>query len=210
MKRLTVFLYAILAGVCIGLGGTVFLACENQVIGAFLFSIGLFTICTNGLNLYTGKVLYLFDNKPDYLLNLAVIWMGNLLGVWLTAQTVRMTRVAPAYVEKAKALAEVKLGDSLLSLFLLAVLCNLLIFIAVDGYKNNPHEVGKYLALISGVMVFILCGFEHSVADMFYFSMAGVLWQPRTLLVVLIITLGNSLGGLIFPLSRRFVQKNAQ
>ena len=156
MKRLAVFLYAILAGVCIGLGGTVFLACENRVVGAFLFSVGLFTICTNGLNLYTGRVLYLFDNKPDYLLDLLVIWPGNLLGDWLTSLAVRMTRLAPAYVEKAQALAEAKLGDSLFSLFLLAVMCNLLIFIAVVGYKNNPHEVGKYLALILGVVVFIL------------------------------------------------------
>lgn len=210
MKRLSTFLYAVLAGVCIGLGGTVFLACENRVAGAIFFSVGLFTICTNGLNLYTGKVLYLFDNKPDYLLDLLIIWLGNLLGAWLTAQAVCLTRVAPAYVEKARSLAEVKLGDSLFSLFLLAVLCNLLIFIAVDGYRNNPHELGKYLSLVLGVVVFILSGFEHSIADMFYFSMAGVIWQPQTLLAVLVITLGNSVGGWIFPLSRRFVQKNAQ
>ena len=139
-----------------------------------------------------------------------MLFRSNLLGTWLTALAVRLTRVAPAYMEKAQSLAEVKLGDSLFSLFVLAVLCNLLIFIAVDGYKNNPHEVGKYLALILGVVVFILCGFEHSIADMFYFSMAGVIWQPRTLLAVLVITLGNSLGGLVFPLVRRAVQKAAQ
>ena len=167
-------------------------------------SVGLFTVCTNGLNLYTGKVLYLFENKPSYLIDLLIIWMGNLVGAWLTGTAVRLTRVAPAYIEKAQSMAEAKVGDSLFSLFLLGVLCNLLIFIAVDGYRNNPHEVGKYIAILFGVTVFIVCGFEHSVADMYYFAVAGVLWQPKTLLAVVVITLGNSVGGVIFPLARQW------
>ena len=204
MKQFNTFLYALLAGVSIGLGGTVFLAIDNKVLGAFFFAVGLFTVCTNGLNLYTGKVLYLFENKPSYLLDLLVIWVGNLGGAWLCGALVGLTRVAPAYIEKARGLAEAKLGDSLFSLFLLGVFCNLLIFIAVDGFKNNPHEIGKYMALLFGVTVFIVCGFEHSVADMYYFSVAGVLWQPRTLLALAVITLGNSVGGVVFPLARQW------
>lgn len=204
MKSLCTFLYAVLAGVAIGLGGTVFLALDNKVLGAVFFTVGLFTVCTNGLNLFTGKVLYLFENRPAYLLDLLVIWLGNLAGAWACGALVRLTRVAPAYIEKARGLAETKLGDSYVSLFVLAVLCNLLIFIAVDGFRNNPHQLGKYLALLLGVTVFILSGFEHSVADMYYFSVAGVLWQPQTLLALLVITLGNSVGGVIFPLARRW------
>lgn len=204
MKQFNTFLYAVLAGISIGLGGTVFLACDNKVVGATLFAVGLFTICTNGLNLFTGKVLYLFENKPSYLIDLAVIWLGNLVGAWLVGSCVRLTRLAPAYVEKAAALAETKMGDGLLSLFLLAILCNILIFIAVDGYRNNPHEAGKYIAVFLGVVVFILAGFEHSIADMFYFAAAGVLWQPRALVVVLVVTLGNAVGGVLFPLARQW------
>lgn len=210
MKQLNTFLYAVLAGVSIGIGGTVFLACDNKVVGAFFFSIGLFTVCTHGFNLYTGKVLYLFENKPSYLIDLAIIWLGNLAGAWLIGTVVRLTRVAPAYIEKAQGMVEAKLGDSLFSLFLLGLLCNLLIFIAVDGYKNNPHEVGKYIAVLFGVTVFILCGFEHSVADMYYFSVAGVLWQPKTLLALAVITLGNSVGGVLFPLARQWKQRCEQ
>ena len=50
----------------------------------------------------------------------------------------------------------------------LAVFCNVMIYIGVEGYRSNPHELGKYLALFFGVCVFILCGFEHCVANMYY------------------------------------------
>ena len=48
-----------------------------------------------------------------------------------------------------------------------------MIYIGVEGYRSNPHELGKYLALFFGVCVFILCGFEHCVANMYYFTMGG-------------------------------------
>ena len=59
-----------------------------------------------------------------------------------------------------------------------------------------PHELGKYLVLFFGVMGFILAGTEHCVADMFYFWLSG-LWSGPAVLRVLIITLGNSAGGLL-------------
>ena len=92
--------------------------------------------------------------------------------------------------------------DSLISLFVLGIFCDILIYIAVEGYNKNPHEVGKYLSLLFGVAVFIRCGTEHCVADMYYFSMAGM-WNGRTLLCLLVITLGNACGGVLFPLLRR-------
>ena len=75
----------------------------------------------------------------------------------------------------------------------------------VEGYKSNPHELGKYLSLFFGVMVFIFCGTEHCVADMFYFWMAG-LWSGRAILSVLVISLGNAAGGVLFATLHRFVR----
>ena len=49
------------------------------------------------------------------------------------------------------------------------------------------------------IPVFILSGFEHSIADMFYFSLAGTVFQGRSLLFLLLVVLGNSLGGLFIP-----------
>ena len=206
MKTLRVFVSSVLAGVCVGLGGMVFLMSDNRVIGAALFAIGLFVICTFGLHLFTGKVCYVFQNSRGYAAQLLLIWVGNLIGTGVLAGLASLTRNAPAMAEKAAALCQVKLGDSLSSLFFLGILCNIFIYIAVEGFNKNPHELGKYLSILFGVMVFILSGTEHCVADMFYFWMAG-LWSGRALLCVLVISLGNAVGGIGFCLLREFVRQ---
>ena len=209
----SVFLYAVLAGFCIGLGGTVFLRVKDafsggNVVGALLFTVGLFTICTRGYNLFTGKACYLFDNKPDYLMTLLLIWLGNLAGCLILAGVERCTGLCGAdsgINVTARSMVESKMAAGLGSLFLLGVLCNILIYIAVNGYASNPHELGKYLSLFFGVMVFILCGTEHSVADMYYWSVSGVLFDApgQSLLRLLVITLGNVAGGVCFPLAEK-------
>ena len=208
MKYIKIFFSAVLAGVVIAIGGTVFLSLDNKVLGALMFTVGLFTICTFGFHLFTGKVCYVFENGADYALALPVIWLGNLCGTVLTAFIEGLTRIGPALQEKAAVLCAAKLGDGIGSVFLLAVLCNILIYIAVDGFGKNPHELGKYLSLLFGVMVFILCSFEHCVANMYYFSIAGA-WSLRTLGYVLVMTLGNAVGGVIIPLFRRWRDKGA-
>ena len=204
MKALKVFLSGILAGFSIGLGGVAFLSLDNKVIGAAVFTVGLFTVCTMGFNLYTGKICYVFDNDAAYAKSLPLMWLGNLCGAGLTAFFVAMTRNA-GISEKAAALCQTKLDDSLVSLFFLGLLCDIFIYIAVEGYKNNPHEVGKYLSLFFGVMGFILCGTEHCVADMFYFWMAGA-WSAQAVLRILVITLGNSVGGVLLPVCRKCIK----
>ena len=208
MKWLKTFVGGILAGISIAIGGTVFLSLDNKVLGALFFTVGLFAVCTFGFNLYTGKVCYVFDNDREYALGLPVIWLGNLCGAFLTAAAERATRIGPVLAEKAAALCSVKLADGWVSIFLLSVFCNVLIWLAVEGFKNNPHPAGKYLSLFFGVAVFILCGFEHCVANMYYFSMAGM-WSWKTLGWVLVMTAGNSVGGVLFPLLRRIQQKQA-
>ncbi len=206
MERFKTFVFAILAGAAISIGGAAFLSVDSKILGSVLFTVGLFTVCTFGLNLYTGKVCYVFDNKLGYLLDVVIIWLGNLVGTFITAQAYLATRIGPAMAAKALALCEVKLGDGLLSIFILAIFCNVMIFIGVDGFKRNPHEIGKYLALFFGVVVFIICGFEHCVANMFYFSVAGV-WSAKAFGYLIVMTLGNAVGGVIFPLLRMWKEK---
>lgn len=179
-----------------------FLSCEDRVVGAIFFCVGLFTVCTFGLNLFTGKVCYLFDNPPSYLLFLLVVWVGNLAGAALVGYGVRTTRIA-SIAEKAAELCQTKLDDGLWSIFLLAVFCNVLIFIAVDGFKNDPHQLGKYLGLFLGVVVFILCGFEHWRSQYVLLLPLANAWSCKTVLYLLVMTLGNSCGGLILPLCRK-------
>ncbi len=134
-----------------------------------------------GLCAVYGKACYLFENPwPGYLLDLLIIWVGNLLGTMLIAGIETLTGIVgpeSGINVTAAAMVDGKMGDSYLGLFLLGILCNICIFIAVNGYAKNPHQLGKYLALFLGVTVFIVSGMEHSVADMYYWSVSGgALW----------------------------------
>ena len=53
-KQLCTFFLAVLAGGAIGIGGCVYLSLENKVAGALMFTVGLYAICVQGLNLYTA------------------------------------------------------------------------------------------------------------------------------------------------------------
>ncbi len=205
MKKLSSFIYSIMAGICIGIGGVAYLSIDVKIVGALFFTVGLFTVTVNKYNLFTGKVGYLFENKPSYLAFLGSIWLGNLVGTALVGYAVRMTRIA-TIVQKAQTLSNVKLNDTLVSIFILAVFCGIMMCIAVDSFINNPHEFGKYLGLIFGVTVFILCGFEHCVANMFYFTVANA-WSGKALLYIVVMTVGNGVGGVIIPLARQLKNK---
>lgn len=197
MKYLSTFLNALLAGLCIAIGGVAYLSVENKIVGALFFTVGLFTIVTFGFSLFTGKVWTVLDDGARALPTLGVIWLGNLAGCAAVGYAVRATRIA-GIAERAAGMCTVKLEDSVFSVFLLAILCNVLMYIAVDGFKKNPHEVGKYIGLFLGVAVFILCGFEHCIANMFYFSVADA-WSARAFGYLLVMTLGNAVGGMLLP-----------
>lgn len=206
MKRFKVFIYAILAGMSISIGGIAFLSCESKIVGALFFTVGLFMVLNWGFNLYTGKVCYIFENKLGYLVNIPIIWFGNLVGTAVTGYSLRLTRLD--IINRAETVCDTKLNDNLISIFILAILCNIMIFVAVDGYNKSQYQIGRYLALFFGVSVFVLCGFEHCVANMFYFSVANA-WSLNTLLYLAVMTLGNAVGGVIIPVLRRFNDKNA-
>ena len=191
------FALAVLAGIAIGIGGIVYLSLENKIAGALMFTVGLYTICLHGLNLYTGKVGYLVEQPLSYLADLLIIWCGNLAGTGLVAAAALQTRIS-GISQAAQVVCEAKMKDSLPSLFLLAVFCGFLMFVAVDGYKSAKNPV----ILFMGVAAFILCGFEHCIADMFYFSAAGV-WSKQAVINILVITFGNSVGGILIPLIKK-------
>ncbi|PNH20241.1 hypothetical protein B6K86_04400 [Lachnospiraceae bacterium] len=197
MKK--ILISSILAGLCIALGGSVFLSVENKLVGAVFFTVGLYTICTMRFHLFTGRVCYVLQQKPSDLLTLPVIWIGNLMGTGVVALAERQTRIGAVLQERAGILAAAKLNDHVISIFILSMLCNMLIYIAVEEYASNPHEIGKYLGLFFGVMVFILCGFEHCIANMYYFFMAGQ-WTGKTVVYLLLMTAGNAVGGVLLCL----------
>lgn len=181
---------SILGGIFIGIGGVVYLSTSSTFIGAVLFTIGLFAILNWNLNLFTGKICYLFDNK-NYK-ECTITLLGNFIGTFIVALLVRLTRLD--IVNKAVSMCQIKLNDNVLSLFILAILCNILIYLAVEGFKTFKG-FSKFLALFFGVIVFIMCGFEHCIADMFYFSLT-LNFSFEILLRLFIIILGNTIGGI--------------
>lgn len=204
---LKTFVSGILAGMCISIGGAVFLTLESKVLGAVFFMAGLFVVCTFGFNLFTGKVCYVFENDKQYALNLIPIWLGNLVGSLIISCFILLSRNGAAIHERAVGLCNTKLNDSLVSIFFLAILCNIMIYIAVDGYKNNPHEIGKYLSIFFGITVFIICGYEHCVANMFYLTVGGA-WGAKAVVFLIVNTIGNFAGGVFFPLLRSYLKKD--
>lgn len=191
----------------IAIGGTVFLSIENKVIGASLFSIGLFGVLIYNLNLYTGKIGYLITNfNLKYIKELIITLIGNFIGACSVGFILRYTRIYDKIYEKSLILANAKLNDNILSIFILSIFCGLLMYYAVNGFKKQT-DFGKYLVVYLGVSVFILCGFEHCIANMYYFSVADI-WSLKTLGYTGIMVLGNSIGSFIIPLCNLVIKEN--
>ena len=214
-------LLAILAGIAISIGGVAFLVAKtmetaitpdvtfvatSRVVGALFFTVGLFMVCVFSLNLFTGKVGFALDKKPSYIINLVVIWIGNLLGAMGVGYLLRSTRFANNLVPIADAVSNGKINDTFLSIFILAIFCNILIFLAVYGFNKFESPLFKALALFFGVSVFVLAGFEHCVANMFYFSIANA-WGGNAIICILATTLGNIVGGLLLPVCFKISDK---
>ncbi len=215
-ETLQTLVRAFLAGVCIALGGTVFLRLKglfsgSDIVGALFFTIGLFAICTRGYDLFTGKACYIFGQKLNYFWKLILIIFGNFLGCLFVAMIEQLTGICgeQGINATAAAMVESKMAQSPISLIVLGFLCNILICLAVDGFKNNPHQLGKYLALFLGVAIFILSGTEHSIADMYYWLVSGVFFTNFGLSIscILLIIFGNFLGAIFIPGLEKIVKK---
>lgn len=202
------FVESILAGCAIGLGGLAYLSVNNRVLGALLFSFGLFSICIFELPLYTGKICYAFRTKNrKFVPNMLVIYLGNFIGTELIAIGTRVSKQS-VLIEKAVSICNGKLNSSVLCLIWLGILCNVCIYVAVIGFQNLKIESGKYMAVIFGVVIFIVIGAEHCVADMFYLLTANL--SIRQVLYILIpVTIGNTIGGLLMSAIWRYTHPYA-
>lgn len=183
------------SGVLISIGGAVYLACENKYVGAVLFSVALLSICIKGYSLYTGKIGFL-PEKHDKEAVSVLLWglLGNLIGTLCGGILIRFG--LPSLGEAAEALCSNKLtGQDVFSTLIRAFFCGILMYLAVSIYRDKQRVIG----ILFCIPVFILAGFEHSVADMFYFAAAGIV-SVTSVLFILVVLLGNSLGGMLLPL----------
>lgn len=192
MKRI-LFVKSISAGICIGIGSTVYLSCNNPIVGAFLFSIGLLTICSYSLELYTGKIGYIIENHNA--LDCLLVWLGNLSGCILAVVPLRITK--PAIALSATEIIHNK-PDNFFTLIVCGFFCGMIMFIAVDNYKRNKNALGKYLPLLFGIPTFILCGYEHSIANMCYciYGINSLQDLKKSIYIIILATIANSLGAM--------------
>lgn len=200
---------SILSGLMICVGGTIYLSCMAKgwaPLGAVLFAAGLYTICVYGFNLYTGKVGYIAYHFKDinYIKLVILILAFNLLTTYLLGMVAAYA--FPCIVEPAKKIYAAKLSAPALRLFITGIFCGLLMFLAVDTWKKN-----SYFGCFIYIPVFILSGFDHSIANSFYNGVANGFkdaFTVQNLIVVLTVIAGNAIGGMLVPLLTRTWKKD--
>ncbi|MBQ7177529.1 MAG: formate/nitrite transporter family protein [Victivallales bacterium] len=182
---------AILAGMFIGVGGIAWLICESKYVGSLLFCIGLFTICRNSLWLFTGKIGYLVTLRNKvFIKQLALTWLGNLIGAMLLAAIASTAN--KHIVDLAGKIVENRLAQNAAQTLALSMLCGMLMYVAVDAFKQDKTIAG----ILLGIPTFLLCGFEHSIADMFFFAAARI-FSFAAIAQIICVSIGNAIGSII-------------
>lgn len=173
---------SIFAGVMVGIACLVNLNVGAGWIGAILFSVGLLIIVYRGYNLFTGVVGYISTFKE---IPFAVTcFIGNFIGLVL---------VALSTDANTELLVSSKLVIPLYQVFIKSIGCGYLMFTAVDIYKSKNNDI---VGILFCVPAFILAGFEHCIADIFYVILSGML-DIEVLVFLLVVILGNITGAQI-------------
>lgn len=228
MKWYKAIMSAILAGAFIALGGAVATAASSGFTGGAaalvkgaVFPVGLILVVICGAELFTGNCLLIApcvskDIKATSMLkSWGLVYLGNFIGGALIAILVVYSRVSILPEDAIAAAANAKVdptGMGFLHSFLRGILCNMLVCLAVWASMSSKSTAGKILAVYFPILTFVACGFEHSVANMYYLT-AGLLTHANcgvgnALLYCLIpSTLGNIIGGAAIALVYHFIYR---
>ena len=185
----------------------------GKLAGACIFPAGLAMVVVAGSELFTGNCLMLaavLKKKITWrglLKNWALVFLGNFLGSLSIVLLVVYSGAFDNISETVIATANAKVNLTFLEALFRGILCNILVCIAVWMSFAADTVPGKILAVFFPIMVFVLCGFEHSIANMFYIP-AGVFEALKTGVTIddlnfgtfllnnlLPVTLGNIIGG---------------
>ncbi len=226
--RLSAFKMLILgvfAGLFIGFAGiastTASATIENpsvaKLVGAVVFPSGMAMVLVAGSELFTGNnliIISLLERKVklgEMLKNWFFVFLGNFIGASFVAVLVVYGHTPDLFdgvlATKVVGAALSRVNQSFSEAFIRGILCNILVCIAVWAAFAAKKVSGKLLMSFWPVMLFVLCGFEHSIADI-YFGAAGILvsgeygitaqgltWGSFLLRNLLPVTLGNIIGG---------------
>ena len=217
------FVLAMFAGAFIAFGGlffTVFLSDSTlgwgaqRVVGGLCFCLGLVLVLVCGAELFTGNSLMVCALKSkkitlaQMLKAWLVVWVGNFVGALFIVYLVYMAGIyklnGEAVANSMVSVAAGKVTIDWVTIFFRGILCNIFVCLAVWIGTAGKTVVDKVVGILLPIAAFVACGFEHCVANMYYFSMAGM-WSGKALLYILVMTLGNAAGGVLFPLVRAWI-----
>ncbi len=211
-------LLGIFAGAFIALAGVAATFANvyvGKLAGACVFPCGLAMVVVAGSELFTGNSLIIISvlEKRSTILGMLKNWLfvylGNLVGSLLVVilavygGVFSNLDVATALVTSAAGKVGLTFGDALLK----GILCNFLVCIAVWMSFSTKTSEGKIFLVFFPIMAFVICGFEHSVANMFYLpggiltaakygiAADGLTWGAAILKNLVPVTLGNIIGG---------------
>ena len=208
-------LLAILAGAFIALAGaaaTFGNVYVNKAMGAAIFPAGLAMVLIAGSELFTGNCLLVIPllekeiTLRQMLRNLSVVYLGNLVGGVLVSACAVYGGTFDAIAETVVATAAAKCNLSFAAGFLRGILCNVLVCLGVWMAFAGKTVSCKIIGLFFPVMCFVICGYEHCIANMFYIP-AGLMAAGRADIVaeglsilgflknLAPVTMGNIVGG---------------
>ncbi len=207
-KSLPTLIKAYLAGIIVSIGASSYLLVENKNIGILIFGIGLFTIYVMEMYLFTGKIGYLPEDKNPG--QLAVIFLANSLGTISGSLALLQTKLpnTTEMVEYAHKVSMGKIEDSYLSVFILAIFCGMLMYVAAYSYrktKDTPNAIMGAIIVYLCVVAFLYAGYDHSVANTVYFTIGGA-WSLEAVITLLVSVAGNSVGSIIFGLAFKYLK----
>ena len=230
---------SILAGIFIALAGvgatiasaTVASQSLAKLISAAVFPVGLAMVVIAGSELFTGNCLIIISvlekevRLRDMFKNWCFVYIGNFIGSILIAALTVYSGTFSLFSDAAAAslikTAVTKVNLSFSDALLRGVLCNLVVCIAVWMAYAAKDVLNKIAGLYLPIMLFVLCGFEHSIANMFYLpaalfasgkveyvvaytSIAGapfigsLTWGTLFTRNLIPATIGNIIGGVVF------------
>ena len=198
-----------------GVGATFGNVYAGKLAGALIFPAGLAMVVVAGSELFTGNCLMVTallsrEIGPLRLLkNWLFVFIGNFIGALLVALIVTSSGVLDPVSDSVVATSSAKVSMGFPVAMLRGVLCNFLVCIAVWMAFGAKTVGGKIAAVFFPVFLFVLCGFEHSIANMYYVpaglfmnwfngtATAGLSVQPFLVENLLPVTIGNIIGGAV-------------
>ena len=200
------FLKGILAGLAIGVGGFLYILMVHfvegelgKVLGSLLFSAGLFTVCTFKLSLYTGKIGLIYEGKQtkEFYISLPVMLFFNAIGAfgfgYVCYFIFKDTEVMNTVNSVCASRTTLETFNDYLAVMIKSFLCGLCVFMAVKCFNLNRLKPLGISLLVLFVFIFVYAGFQHCIANMFYFGFGNHI-NGFTFVNLLFCILFNSIG----------------